>query len=605
MRILKWLALALIALLLAGAGLAAQTWFGKPLSIDWFYNRVFLQFALDSPELLTSLRILEPAGLRGHNAKLDDASLAHEDEQLAKLKADYATFKRYNSSQMTGQDRLSYDIFDYFTSVQIKGEPWRFHNHPVSQLFGMHSNLPNMMTQTQQVNDATDAEHYIARLGEYPRRFAQTIEGIKLRESKGIVPPKFAVDKVLNQIDEFLKPGAAGNTLVVSLKEKLDKIPSDKLGADAKTALLARAEAAVKVSVMPVYASLRQTFEALKTKATRNDGAWALPEGDKYYQYRIEQETTTSMTADQIHQLGLAEVARLRAEMDAALKQAGYAQGTIAQRINTMSKTPEQQYADSADGRAQILKDYQLIVDEVAARLDEKFSIKPRAKMEVRRVPEFSEVGAPGAYYQQPPMDGSKPGVFFANLHDVKETPKFGMRTLAYHEGIPGHHMQIAIAQEVPGLPIFRSVIPFTAYAEGWALYAEQLAWEMGLESKPLDNLGRLQSEMFRAVRLVVDTGLHAKRWTREQAISYMIENTGMSEGEVVTEIERYIVDPGQALAYKVGMLKILELRERAKTQLGAKFDIRDFHDEVLRNGGMPLTVLERVINDYIKRKSS
>lgn len=605
MRVLKWLVAALIALLLAGAGLAAQTWLGKPLSVNWFYNKVFLQFALESPELLTSLRLLESAGMRGHNAKLDDASLAHEDAQLVKLKADYATFKTYDSSKLTGQDKLSYDIFDYFTGMQVKGEPWRYHNFPVNQMFGVHSNMPNLMTQQQQVNDATDAEHYLARLSEYPRKMAQVIESIKLRESKGILPPKFAVEKVLNQISEFLKPGEKGNALVVGLKEKLDKIPADKMSADAKAALVSRAEQAVKTSVTPAYQSLAQLFEALKTKATRNDGAWSLPDGEKFYEYTIEEQTTTKMSADQIHQIGLSEVARLNGEMDAMLKLAGYTEGKLAERIHKLGKSPDQLYADNDAGRAQILKDYQSIISEITAGLDKNFNVKPKAAVEVKRVPEFSEKGAPGAYYQQPPLDGSKPGTFFANLADINDTPKFGMRTLAYHEAVPGHHMQIAIAQEVPGLPIFRSVIPFTAYAEGWALYSERLAWETGYQSKPLDNLGRLQAEMFRAVRLVVDTGLHAKRWTREQAIDYMIANTGMTENEVVTEIERYIVNPGQALAYKVGMMKILELRERAKTKLGAKFDIREFHDEVLKNGAMPLTVLENVIDAYIASKKS
>ncbi|MEQ1519504.1 MAG: DUF885 domain-containing protein, partial [Usitatibacteraceae bacterium] len=238
--------------------------------------------------------------------------------------------------------------------------------------------------------------------------------------------------------------------------------------------------------------------------------------------------------------------------------------------------------------------------EEISAGLDPYFGIKPKAKVEVRRVPALSEKTSPFAYYNGPAFDGSKPGVFYANLRKVDEIPKFGMRTLAYHEAVPGHHLQTAIAQELKGLPIFRNVIPFTSYNEGWGLYAERLAWEIGYEKNPLDNLGRLQAEMFRAVRLVVDTGIHAKRWTREQAIEYMITNTGMPEIEVIAEIERYFVMPGQALAYKVGMIKILQLREKAKQELGAKFSLRDFHDTVLKNGSMPLAVLERVVDEYI-----
>ena len=602
-KTLKWFGLIFLALIIVAMALAAHTWYSKPLAIGWFYNRVFMQFAIDNPELLTQLRILEQVGIHSHNAKLGDSSIAHEDKVFAKLVSDEAMLRSYDTSSFKGQDKLSYDILAYFLGTQVRGEPWRFHNYPVNQLFGVQSNLPNLMTQSQQVNNATDAEDYIARIGEFPRKMAQVIEGVKFRESKGIVPPKLTVEKVIEQVKGFVAPGVAGNPIVISFKEKIGKIPADKMNETTRVALIARVEQGVAASVLPAYNRLNAYMETLRPKATKNDGVWALPDGDKYYQYEIEANTTTTMKADEIHQIGLKEVARIGAEMDRILAEAGYTDATRAERMQKLSKSPTQLYADSEPGRAQILKDYQSIIDEMITGLDKNFATKPKALVDVKRVPVFTEKTAPGAYYNGPPMDGSKPGTFFANLRDVAETPKFGMRTLAYHEAVPGHHMQIAIAQELKGLPVFRGIIPFTAYAEGWALYAEQLAWETGYQKNPLDNLGRLQAEMFRAVRLVVDTGMHSKRWTREQAIEYMMANTGMPEGEVVTEIERYLVMPGQALAYKVGMLKILELRERAKTSLGAKFDIREFHDAVLTNGSMPLSVLENVIDAYIARK--
>lgn len=601
-RVFKWLGLAVLGLMVLSTTLLAHTWYFKPLSVNWFYTKVFVQFGKENPELLTQLRLLEQVGIRSHNAKLTDASIAHGDREFAQLKENYATLQTYDAGKFKGQDRISYDIFDYFIGTQVRGEPWRYHDYPVNQLFGIQSQLPNLLTQTQQVNDAADAAHYIARLGEFPRKLDQVIEGIKLRESRNIIPPKFVVEKVLDQIKGFVGPGAKANPITVGFKEKLDKIPADKMDAATRTALLARVEKAVAGSVIPAYNTLSSYFETLRPKALRNDGVWALPDGDKFYQYAIESNTTTKMTADQIHTLGLAEVARIGTGMDQILAGAGYTTGTRAERMHKLAKAPDQLYPDTDAGRAQILKDYQSIIDEVTAGLDPYFNTKARSKVEVKRVPEFTEKTAPGAYYNPAPFDGSKPGTFFANLRDVAETPRYGMRTLAYHEAVPGHHMQISIAQELKGLPFFRSVVPFTAYAEGWALYAEQLAWEIGYQKNPLDNLGRLQAEMFRAVRLVVDTGLHSKRWTREQAIDYMVANTGMAQAEVVTEIERYMVDPGQALAYKVGMLKILELRERAKTALGDKFKLSDFHDEVLKNGAMPLQVLERVIDEYIAR---
>jgi uncharacterized protein (DUF885 family) len=583
--------------------LLVQTWYFKPLSVDWLYARSFLKFALDQPELLTELRILEPFGIRSHNARLTDASDAHGTLVYSRLKDDYATLHRYDASGYTGQQRLSYEIFEHFIGDHLRGERWRYHNYPVNQLFGVQSELPNLMTQAQQVNDATDAEHYIERLAAYPLKMDQVIESVRLREEKGIVPPKFVVEKVIDQIEGFVAPGAHGNTLTVNFREKLDKIPQTGLDAPARAALLARVEERVATRVIPAYRKLAAYLETLRPQATRNDGAWALPDGDEFYQYRVESDTTTTMTADEIHELGLREVDRIGSDMDRILAEAGYTKGTRSERMRALSTSPQQIYPDTDQGRAEILKDYQSIIDEISAGLDPWFGIKPKARVAVIRVPPFAEKTAPGAYYNPPPLDGSGPGRFYANLGIIGETPKYGMRTTAYHEAVPGHHLQIAIAQQVEGLPFFRKIVPFTAYAEGWALYAEQLAWEAGFEKNPLDNLGRLQAEMFRAVRLVVDTGLHRKRWTREHAIDYMVANTGMPESAVVVEIERYLVAPGQALAYKVGMLKILELRERAKSALGGQFDIREFHDEVLKNGAMPLSVLERVIDAYIARR--
>ncbi len=606
-RFFKWSGIVLLTVVLLAAALLAHTWYAKPLSINWFYSRVFLQFALESPELLTQLRLLEQVGIRDHNAKLSDRSQAHEDEQFAKLKANFETLSSYNAdgamTKAAGQDRISYEVLHHFLSNAVKGEPWRFHNHPVNQLFGVQSQLPNLLAQTQQVNDATDAGHYIARIGEFPRTIDQVIDNIRLRESKNIIPPKFTVEKVVEQIKGFIALGIKGNPIAVGFKEKLDKIPTEKMDTTARAEFVSRVEQGIEKQVIPAYQKLLAQMESLRAKATRNDGVWALPDGDKFYQYTVESQTTTTLKAADIHETGLLEVARIGAEMDAILAATGFTNGSRAERMQTMAKSPSQVYPDSDAGRAQILKDYQTIIDEITKGLDTYFITKPKALVEVKRVPVFTEKTAPGAYYNPPPLDGSRPGIFYANLRDLTEQPKFTMRTLAYHEAVPGHHMQISIAQELKGLPLFRTVLPFTAYAEGWALYAEQLAWEAGYQKEPLDNLGRLRDEMFRAVRLVVDTGIHAKKWTREQAIEYMMANTGMPEAEVVTEIERYFVMPGQALSYKVGMLKILELRQRAKQTLGPKFNLREFHDEVLKNGSLPLTVLERVIDAWIATK--
>jgi uncharacterized protein (DUF885 family) len=355
--------------------------------------------------------------------------------------------------------------------------------------------------------------------------------------------------------------------------------------------------------VFDAYNALILYFEALKSKATTDAGVWKFPDGDAFYQYQLSLMTTTDYTPEEVHQIGLSEVARIKTEMRDILSIQGYADTSreIGKIIQELNKEERFLYQNNDEGRKEILEGYNTILDEINAGLDNAFDIRPKATMEVKRVPEFKEEGSAGAYYTPPAMDGSAGGIFYANLRAVTETVKFGMKTLAYHEGIPGHHFQIAIQGELEDVPIFRTFPLFIAYTEGWALYAEQLAWELGFyENDPFGNLGRLQAEMFRAVRLVVDTGIHYKKWTREEAIEYMIANTGMTTGEVVTEIERYIVMPGQACAYKIGMLKILELREKAKKKLGNQFDLKEFHNVVLKNGAVPLDILEEIIDDYI-----
>jgi uncharacterized protein (DUF885 family) len=552
--------------------------------------------------LLTELGLLEPLGFRGHNAHLADGSDEQRTREFARLRRDLAQLKDYDASGYTGQRRLSYDIFDDFLSRTLRGEPWRWHDYPVNPLFGVQADLPRLMTQRQRVSDTTDAEHYITRLGEFPRRMNQVVEGLRAREKHGVIPPKFAVDNVLSQIDGFVAPGASGNVLAIGFQKKLDKVPADRMDAATRAALQARVEQAVGQHVLPAYATLRAYMQSLTPKALRNDGVWALPDGERYYQYLIELHTTTTMTADDLHRLGLAEVARVGSEMDRLLAQIGHTTGTRTERLQALAKEPGQLYADSDEGRAQILRDYQHIIDEMTAGLDKAFATLPKAKVRVERVPVFTEKTAPLAYYDHPALDGTRPGIFSVNLRDMRETPRYQMRATAYHETVPGHHLQASIALELEGLPIFRSLVPFTAYGEGWALYCEQLAGEMGYLAEPRDKIGQLQWEMLRSVRLVADTGLHAKRWTREQAIEYMVAQAGVEQSVAINEVERYLVSPGQALAYKVGMLKFLQLRERARTALGARFDLRDFHDQVLKNGEMPLTLLERHVDDWIAR---
>lgn len=603
-RILKWAGISIAVVVVLAGALLAHTWYLKPLSINWFYTKTLIQFVKDDPQTLTSLGILEGIGIRGHNAHLGDGSEENFERMMARLRGSLSTLQSYNRDRLDAQGKITYDVAEMLMQIGLESERWRYHSYPMNQLFGIQNGLPTFMATTHQVPDRKGAEHYISRLSQFDRRLTQALDSVKSREARGIIPPTFVVEKVLTEMRGFVDTPVRENILFTALDDKLGTlVENGTVSEDERGELMARAEAEIEGTVYPVYRNLIAYYEELLPKTAGNHGVWALPDGDEMYNFAIRVMTTTNMSADEIHAIGLAEVERIAAEMDAILVAEGYTEGTIGERIWQLKEDPSQLYEDSAEGRAQILADYTAIIDEIGAGLGDWFDRQPTSEVRVERIPEFREATAPGAYYNQPALDGSRPGVFYANLRDVTEIPRFGMRTLAYHEAIPGHHFQIALTLENKELPFIRRMIPATAYIEGWALYSEQVAWEAGFQDNPLDNLGRLQAEMFRACRLVVDTGMHAKRWTREQAIDYMIQYTGMGAKEIESEVERYLVMPGQALAYKIGMIKILELRERAIAALGDDFNIREFHNVVLGNGAMPLDILERVINDWIAGK--
>jgi uncharacterized protein (DUF885 family) len=604
-KILKWGSLSIAVVLVLAGALLAHTWYFKPLSINWFYTKTLIQFVKDSPQTLTSLGLLEGMGIRGHNAHLNDGSEENNERMMEMLRESLATLRSYDRERLDDQGRVTYDVAEMLMDIGVESDRWRYHSYPMNQLFGIQNGLPTFMATTHRIPDRLGAEHYISRLSQFDRRLTEALESVQAREARGIIPPTFVVEKVLTEMRGFVDTPVRENILYTALDEKLGElVDSAELTEEARQELAAQAEAEINDTVYPVYRRLIAYYEELLPRTTGNHGVWALPDGDEMYAFSIRVMTTTSMSAEEIHAIGLAEVARIAAEMDAILVGAGYTEGTIGERIWALKEDPDQLYEDSDAGREQILADYQTIIDEISAGLGDWFDRTPEAPVEVERIPEFREATAPGAYYNQPALDGSRPGVFYANLRDVSEIPRFGMRTLAYHEAVPGHHFQIALTLENEELPFIRRMIPATAYVEGWALYSEQVAWEAGFQDDPLDNLGRLQAEMFRACRLVVDTGMHALRWTREDAIDYMIRYTGMGAKEIESEVERYLVMPGQALAYKIGMLRILELRDRARAQLGDDFDIREFHNVVLGNGPLPLDILERVVEDWLATKS-
>ncbi len=598
-KILK-IAAALLGVVVLLAGLFVfHTWNYKPLTINLFFARTFLQIGLESPEMLSSIRVLEQFGINGHNSELDDDSIAAGDRFMEQMVHAHKVLKSYEDQDLSEADLMSKRVALSLMDLIVDGQKFRFHNYPVNQLFGVQNGFPSFMESTHQVNNVSDAEDYVTRLSKVGIKFDQVLEGLRHRESLDILPPHFVVTKVLEEMRNFIATPAEEGILMVSLVEKMKEaeLPA---GEQERIALEARVE--IENTVYPAYGSLIAYFETLDGKVENNFGIWNLPDGDELYALAIKLFTTTDYSPEFIHNFGLTEADRIQAEILRILDTEGWdvSQG-FSVAIGEMAEREDFYYSDSAEGRESILADYQTIIDEISGGLDPFFDLKHESAVEVQRIPEFKEKTAPGAYYQRPAFDGSRPGVFYANLYDIKATPKYGMRTLAYHEAVPGHHFQIAVQQQLEGLPFFRRMIPFTAYTEGWALYAERLAWELGFQDDPYDNIGRLQAELFRAVRLVVDTGIHAQRWSRERAIEYMIINTGMAQSDVTAEIERYFVMAGQALAYKIGMTKILELRDLAQSEMGEDFDMRAFHNVVLGSGSLPLNILEELVRQHIE----
>ena len=450
-----------------------------------------------------------------------------------------------------------------------------------------------------------EAKDYISRLNGVPTVFDQLVTDLETRADKGIIAPKFVFPHVIDSSKNIIQgaPFEKGDdsTLLADFKRKVTAL---EISQDEKDALINEATDALKSAVKPAYSKLINYLAQLEKRADDRDGAWKLPEGNTFYNNALKRTTTTDLTAKEIHAIGLSEVSRIHDEMREIKDKVGF-KGDLKAFMQFMKTDKQFYYPNTAEGKQRYLDEATAMIDTMKVRLDELFIVKPKADLKVKAVEAFREKAAGKAFYQQPAPDGSRPGIYYANLYDMEAMPTYQMEALAYHEGIPGHHMQIAISQELEGVPKFRKFGGYTAYIEGWGLYSELVPKEMGMYSDPYSDFGRLSMELWRACRLVVDTGIHAMKWTRQEGIDYYVNNTPNATSDGVKMVERHIVMPSQATAYKVGMLKILELREDAKKQLGDKFDIRQFHDVVLKNGPVPLNVLENFVNEWVASKKA
>jgi uncharacterized protein (DUF885 family) len=553
-------------------------------------------------------------GIKDNYGEWSDASDAFELAELEIQRANVAEMKaNFDFNKLDDQTKLSWRLAEYQLERAEAGFPYRHYNYTFNQMHGVQSGIPAFLINQHKITSGSDAEAYISRLNGIDAYLGQHLANAKASAEMGIMPPAFVYDYVLADAKGVITgypftaagEGVADSPLMEDFRGKIAAIvQSGAITEEEGAAFNEQAAEALLKSVGPAYQAAIDELTAQQAVATTDDGAWKLPNGGEYYNQRLAQMTTTNMTAAEIHQLGLDEVARIHGEMETIMKQVGF-EGDLQEFFAFMRTDPQFYKPNTPEGKAEYLAEAEAAIAQMKGDLPKLFNTFPKADMEVKAVEPFREKSAGKAFYSRPAPDGSRPGIYYANLYDMADMPTYQLEALAFHEGIPGHHMQIAIAQELEGIPSFRKFGGYTAYSEGWGLYTELVPKELGYYSDPYSDFGRLAMEIWRAARLVVDTGIHDKKWTREEAIQYLMDNTPNPQGDCEKAIERYIVMPGQATAYKIGMLKIVELRERARDQLGDGFDIREFHDVVLKDGAVPLAVLEETVDAWIAAKKS
>ena len=570
---------------------------------QWFAERWNEQLAMN-PMQKTFLGIKD-----ADYDKINDVSEAESDRQLAWLRNATAAMKKtFNYDRLTAEGKTSYDLWVHQFQQAERSVPFRRHGYVFTQMQGPQVSLPQFLIAFHKVDTPADMNAYVARIGGIARALEQLLARAQASAKAGIRPPRFAYEGVIAQTRGLVKGapfGGEGDAPIwADAKTEVDALlKAGKVNEAEAEKLRGAARQALTDTFKPSIDRLIAWFEQdMKNTGPEAHGAGALPNGAAFYKVQLEASTTTDMTAEEIHQLGLSEVARLHAEMEAVKKQVGF-KGTLKEFFTFMREDAQFFYPNTDEGREAYLQAARDHLAFIKTKLPQYFGILPKADLQVKRVEPFREQPGAAQHYNAGTPDGSRPGVYYAHLIDMKAMPKHQLEVVAYHEGNPGHHMQISIAQELQGLPTFRTQTGITAYNEGWGLYAEKLAKEMGAYKDPYSEFGRLSSELWRAIRLVVDTGVHAKGWTEQRAVDYFMANSPSAEGAIRSEIKRYIVWPGQATAYKVGMQKILQLRGKAEKALGAKFDIRGFHDTVLGGGALPLTLLERRVDAWIESR--
>jgi len=565
-----------------------------------FLDQVFEEQLALSPQSQTYLgRTTNYGQLDDYTAEADARSLALAEQQLAEMR------EHFDPESLSESDRISFELFEDDVRRQRIGQEWRDHGFIFRANGGPTGSLPVFMINAHRVGSVEDAEAYVSRLREVERVGNEIAADFRARLEAGVVPPAFVFEPTIADARAVITGAPFGEgedtPLWADIKEKVAGLDADE---ETKQRLLDEAKAALTGEFQAGYDAMIAALEEVQPMADSNDGVWRLPDGKAYYDARVALSTTTELTADEIHQIGLEQIDRLRGEMDAIRQEVGF-EGTLNEFIQHVKTDESFNYPNTEAGREEYLEDARAYIDQMMEAAPDWFGRLPKAPLEVRAVEEWREATASVAFYNRATPDGSRPGIFYVNLADMTEVLKPQVEGIAYHEGAPGHHFQVSIAQEQEGLPMFRRFGGYGAYSEGWGLYSERLGKEMGFYEDPYSDFGRLGLEIWRAARLVTDTGLHAKEWSREQAIDYFKENTLVADLDIVKEVERYITNPGQATSYMIGQRKILDLREEARSELGDDFDIAQFHDTILSQGGLPLSVLEEQVRGWIAEEKA
>ena len=606
-RVLKFFKYLFLVVFIPATLYLSNLFLMKPYSIDHYLGKELVMGLVDSPEALTYIGIFDDFNwLTRHNSRLSIPADGDLENDIKEIEKGIKTLYKYKDSGLSDiqKNTKAIAIFDLENNLrELKEFPYL--DYPLNQIGGIHLNTIQFMNDMHPIRTKSEAVDFIKRADLVKKVYEGTLKDLEKQAENKIYPPEFVYGHVIKQLQEFIDYEFNYHPLYTQFMIKVNEL---NLSESDNNYLDSEIKRAIKESVTPGFELLLKFMLKTEKFANKNHGIWSQPGGDEYYKLRIRSYTTTDYSPEEIHQMGLSEVKRITDRMNEILTGLGYdtSSKSVGQIMNELNENPDFLYADTPDRKEIVIRDYTDMTNEAIEVMTDYFHTMPKSEVVVKAVPEYSEKTAAGGYYQSPALDGSRPGVFYANLYDIKQTPKYSMRTLTYHEATPGHHHQIAHSLENEDLTLYRRFgYGTSAFSEGWALYAERLALEVGLANDPYDELGILQSEIFRAVRLVVDTGMHFKRWTREEAMEYMKSKTGMSDTEVRVEIERYIVWPGQALSYKVGMIKILELRERAMNELGDDFNLKDFHSAVLDHGNPPLFIVEEMVNKMIEDAKS